>query len=54
MESNFVCALQDGLTPLDLCLRLGHHVRTYEIIKLLKTFQGQKQHIPVPHVEERI
>jgi hypothetical protein len=51
MESNFVGALQDGLTPLELGLRLGHHVRTYEIIKLLKSFQGQKQHIPVQHVE---
>ncbi|GJN30220.1 hypothetical protein PR202_gb18509 [Eleusine coracana subsp. coracana] len=44
---------QDGLTPLELCLRLGHHVRTYEIIKLLKSFRGQKQHIPVQH-EERV
>jgi hypothetical protein len=35
---------QDGLTPLELCLRLGHHARTYELIKLLKTFRGKKQH----------
>ncbi|TVU48466.1 hypothetical protein EJB05_08104 [Eragrostis curvula] len=42
---------QDGLTPLELCLRFGHHVRTYEIIKLLKIFRGQKQHIPVQHIE---
>ncbi|KAM0927307.1 hypothetical protein ACQ4PT_002959 [Festuca glaucescens] len=35
---------QDGLTPFDLCLRLGHHVRTYELIKLLKNFRLPKQH----------
>ncbi|XP_048532669.1 ankyrin repeat domain-containing protein, chloroplastic-like isoform X1 [Triticum urartu] len=35
---------QDGLAPLDLCLRLGHDVRTYELIKLLKNFRISKQH----------
>jgi hypothetical protein len=39
-----VNSFQDGLTPLELCLRLGHDVRTYELIKLLKSFRGQKQH----------
>ncbi|KAK8446860.1 hypothetical protein SEVIR_9G553600v4 [Setaria viridis] len=34
---------QDGLTPLELCLRLGHHARTYELLKLLKSFRGKKQ-----------
>uniref|UniRef100_A0A0D9VP92 Uncharacterized protein n=1 Tax=Leersia perrieri TaxID=77586 RepID=A0A0D9VP92_9ORYZ len=34
---------QDGFTPLELCLRLGHHARTYELIKLLKTFRLPKQ-----------
>ncbi|PAN51709.1 hypothetical protein PAHAL_9G614200 [Panicum hallii] len=38
---------KDGLTPLDLCLHLGHHVQTYELIKLLKSFRGQKQHASV-------
>ncbi|XP_047089368.1 ankyrin repeat domain-containing protein, chloroplastic-like [Lolium rigidum] len=35
---------QDGLTPFDLCLRLGRHLRTYELIKLLKNFRLPKQH----------
>lgn len=28
--------VQDGLTPLDLCLYSGHDTHTYELIKLLK------------------
>ncbi|CAA7403534.1 unnamed protein product [Spirodela intermedia] len=27
---------RDGWTPLDLCLHSGHHLRTFELIKLLK------------------
>lgn len=42
---------QDGFTPLELCLRLGHHARTYELIKLLKSFRLPKQHDPVQHLD---
>uniref|UniRef100_A0A0D3FDI1 Uncharacterized protein n=1 Tax=Oryza barthii TaxID=65489 RepID=A0A0D3FDI1_9ORYZ len=44
---------QDGFTPLELCLRLGHHARTYELIKLLKSFRLPKQHDPVQHLDDR-
>uniref|UniRef100_A0A0E0K8G1 Uncharacterized protein n=1 Tax=Oryza punctata TaxID=4537 RepID=A0A0E0K8G1_ORYPU len=44
---------QDGFTPLELCLRLGHHARTYELIKLLKSFRLPKQHDPDQHLDGR-
>ncbi|XP_015691268.2 ankyrin repeat domain-containing protein, chloroplastic [Oryza brachyantha] len=42
---------QDGFTPLELCLQLGHHARTYELIKLLKSFCLPKHHDPVQHLD---
>lgn len=35
LRTNIVM-LQDGLTPLDICLHSGRDIRTYELIKLLK------------------
>jgi len=37
--------VQDGLTPLDLCLYSGQSARTYELIKLFKLPQRRVRHV---------
>nr|GMC93355.1 ankyrin repeat domain-containing protein, chloroplastic [Ipomoea batatas] len=37
--------VQDGLTPIDLCLHSGRNIRTYELLKLLKQLPNNSKKI---------